>query len=198
MFLDEDDLVDTAIEDLISQLKSNPNVKIDNQVDTISKKLLTNNLAEATFDDSSSDIPKIGENDVRTQLGKMTISQKIKAAMFGSSTVRGILIQDPNRLIQQFVLKNPQLSMDELTEFSRSPNTPAGVLRTINQNDAWMKNYTLKLGLVSNPKTPIELSLKWVKFLVANDLKKLAKSKNIPQTLSVTARKKLIELDKRK
>ena len=61
-----------------------------------------------------------------------------------------------------------------------------------------MKSYSLKVALVTNPKTPGDLALKWLRYLHKADLRRIARSKNIPQVVAVNARKKLAEMDKRK
>ena len=47
--------------------------------------------------------------DLRTQMRDMTIPQKVKLALLGNSVARMLLISDPNRMIQEAVLKNPRL-----------------------------------------------------------------------------------------
>lgn len=138
------------------------------------------------------------EEDIRTILSKARLPEKIKYAMFGNAVCRALLVFDPNRMIQQFVLRNPKLTQKEVEEFARNPNCPEGVLRAIADKKEWMKWYPLKLTLVSNPKTPQDVSLKWLKFLNPGDLKTISRSKNLPQTVMVMAKKKLADLEKRK
>ncbi|MBX7137016.1 MAG: hypothetical protein K1X83_03460 [Oligoflexia bacterium] len=129
--------------------------------------------------------------NLRFLLGDMSIPQKIKLAMFGNATCRGALITDPNRVVHLAVLKNPKIQLPEIEEFSRSPHVPEAVLRAIAGTTTWMRNYRVKANLVCNPKAPSDVALRWVKFLNATDLKKLAKSKNVAQVISVAARKLL-------
>lgn len=131
--------------------------------------------------------------DIRTALSKMNIPQKIKIALFGNAICRTLLIRDPNRMIQQFVLKNPKLTLKEVEEFAKNPNCSEWVLRAIAGNQMWTKSYAVKSNLVFNPKTPLDLSLKWVRFLNATDMKRLSKSKNVSQVLSTSAKKAVSE-----
>jgi len=136
--------------------------------------------------------------DIRTLISKMRLPEKVKLAMFGNSTARGLLIRDANKMVQLFVLKNPKLTLKEIEDFSKNPNLSDQVLRHISSVQAWVKSYTVKLHLVINPKTPGDLSLKWLKFLNTPDLKNIARSKNLPQIVTVAAKKRLSDLDKRK
>ena len=136
--------------------------------------------------------------DMRQILGAMTIPEKIKAAMFGNSECRAILISDKNRMIQEYVLQNPKLSIGEIQDFAASPNSSQHVLRGIASNRDWIKEYKTKLALVKNPKTPPDISLKWIRYLHTGDIRNLSKSKNIPQVVAVAAKKKLAEMQKKR
>ena len=138
-----------------------------------------------------------GNEDIRLTISKATLPQKIKLAMFGNSTCRAILIRDSNRMIQEFVLKNPRMQLPEIEEFGRNPNMAQNVLRIIANNQGWMKSYQLKSSLVQNPKTPGDIALKWLKHLNMNDVKRLAKSKNIPQVVAMMAKKKVNDAERK-
>jgi hypothetical protein len=80
------------------------------------------------------------DGDVRNSIAKMKLPEKIKAAMFGNSTARTLLIRDSNRLVQQFVLKNPRIQLREIEDFAKNPNLSEQVLRLISNNPAWTKS----------------------------------------------------------
>jgi hypothetical protein len=128
----------------------------------------------------------------------MSVAEKIKAAMFGDVNARALLIKEPNKLVQSFVLKNPQITFEELVGFASDPNTPKGILRVLSETNKWSKEYAMREALVFNPKTPLDISMKWVRYLNMADLKKLSKSKSIPNTLVVIIRKRVTELERRK
>ncbi|MCC6953044.1 MAG: hypothetical protein IT290_02885 [Deltaproteobacteria bacterium] len=123
-------------------------------------------------------------------INDLSIPQKIKLALFGNMSARGLLIRESkNRQIPLFVLQNSRLTDNEIQEFSRNTNLSDQVLREIASNSDWMKNYAVRFNIVSNPKSPIDSSLKWVKYLNMQDLRKLMKSKNIPQVVASQCRK---------
>lgn len=132
--------------------------------------------------------------DLRAQLAEMSVPQKIKLAMFGNAVCRGVLILDPGKMIQQFVLKNPKLGINEIEAFAKNPNISDFVLRTLSESKNWMRNYSLKVSIVSNPKTPGDVALKWLRYLQEGDLRRVANSKNIPQLVATTAKKRLMEM----
>jgi hypothetical protein len=65
------------------------------------------------------------------------------------------------------------------------------VLRIIAHNRAWTKNYSVVVGLVKNPKTPVAMSMNMMQRLNDRDLGQLSLDRNIPEALRVAARKKL-------
>lgn len=133
--------------------------------------------------------------DIRAQLGAMKIGDKIKAALLGNSICRGLLITDSNKIIQQCVLRNPRLALPEVENFSKNTNVGDAVLRHIASSKNWMKYYSVKVNIVSNPKTPGDLALKWLRYINKPELKRLSKSKSVPQLIATTAKKRLVDME---
>ena len=131
------------------------------------------------------------DDQLYIRITKMLLPEKIRLALLGNATCRALLIRDSNRMIQAFVLKNPRLQAKEVEDFARNPNLSEFVIRNIADNQTWTKNYAAKLNLVLNPKTPLEISLKFMRYLNVYDVRRIAKSKNLPQTLTVMARKRM-------
>ncbi len=77
----------------------------------------------------------------------------------------------------------------EIEAISKSRSVAEDVLRHISNTNEWMKSYTIKLNLVSNAKTPLPIAMKLLTQLREPDLRKLAKSKNVSQTLANQARR---------
>jgi len=140
------------------------------------------------------DLQANDNTDIRSLIKDMTLPQKVKAAMFGNATCRALLIKDSQRVVQEAVLKNPQLQEREVHDFLKGSNTPELVIRRIADSKQWMKSYQAKYLLVSNPKTPIDLGLKWVRYLRRNELKRLAQSKGVSQVIATAARKRSAQI----
>ncbi len=160
---------------------------LDSQVKNISKELSSSHLEKEFTSEESEAEPA----DIRAKLSKMSIALKLKSALLGNSTVRGILIYDSNRLIQEAVLKNPRLQIREVENFAQNPNTSDWVLRKISENKQWISIYQIKASLVFNPKTPLSISQRLLPYLREHDLRKIARTKNLSSTLISLARKRL-------
>lgn len=126
------------------------------------------------------------------RLSLLNVTGKVKAAMRGSREERGILIRDPNKLVSIAVLSSPKLTVQEVENFSRLGSVSEEVLRVIGTTRAWVKNYGVIRGLCFNPKTPIGLSLGFLKRLLERDIKHVATDRNIPDPVKLAARKILL------
>jgi hypothetical protein len=123
------------------------------------------------------------------RLKHMTIGQKIKVAQTGDKEVRGLLVKEANKQISMAVLKNPRMTENEALKLAVTKGTIEELLRMIAGNKVWMKSYQMKCALVTNPKTPVPLSIKLMNQLYDKDLEKTSRSRGIPIIISSTAKK---------
>jgi hypothetical protein len=135
---------------------------------------------------------------INQQLARMGFTERLRAACKGSREMRAILIRDPNKLICTTVLSSPKLTEQEVESFSRMANVAEDVLRIIGSNRAWMKNYSIVVGLTKNPKTPLALSLNMMGRLNDRDLQMLSMDRNVPEPLRVAARKRVVAATSKK
>lgn len=129
------------------------------------------------------------EKSLLQRLQEMTVSEKIKLALRGNRETRMLLLRDSNRMIRRFVLQNPRLADDEIIAISKNRSADEELLRLISENRDWTKNYQVKLSLTTNPKTPLVLALRFVSGLNDRDIRSLAKSKNVSQTVAAAAKR---------
>ncbi len=126
--------------------------------------------------------------NVQQVLQAMTIPQKIKIAVSGAKDARTLLIRESSKMVSLAVLENPRITIGEIEFFAKSTNLSEDVMRKIGSNPEWSKRYTVASGLVSNPKTPVGVSLGFVGKLADRDLKLLEKSRNVPAAVRTAAR----------
>jgi hypothetical protein len=127
------------------------------------------------------------------QILEMSVGERIKLALKGNRDARMILIRDPNRLIQRFVLQNPRISDDEVIMIAKNRNLEGEILRSIGEHRNWARNYQVRLALVTNSKTPLTTALHFIATLGERDLRLLAKSKNVSATVVSQARRLLAQ-----
>ena len=112
------------------------------------------------------------------------VNKKITQATLGSREDRGRLIKEQNRIIVYSVMNSPKITDDEIAAYAGNKNLSKEILFLISTNRNFTKKYMVKVALVNNPKTPLLTSKKFLRHLTGKDLTKVAKSKNVPKTLS--------------
>ncbi|MEO7095741.1 MAG: hypothetical protein ABI175_20955, partial [Polyangiales bacterium] len=125
----------------------------------------------------------------------MTVSQKIRTAMLGGPSARALLVRDKNRLVAQAVIRSPLIQDPEVANIAASRAVSEDVLRLIGSNGEFTKSHQIKYNLVANPKTPVAISMRLLQHLRLDELKKLAKSRNVSGQVAKMARQ---EMDKKK
>ena len=160
-------------QDLLAEIQNNKQLKEQEIADTAAKA-----------------VPDVQKRKTLLQrLGSMNVVQRIQLAVKGGREERGLLIRDPNKIVQRAVLQSPRLTDLEVENFAAMANVSQEVLRNIAKNRAFMKSYIVMKNLAKNPKSPIDITLHLLPRLIPADLKQLAGNKNVPETLRSSAQK---------
>ena len=142
--------------------------------------------------------PDLGKRQTLLQrLATMTVAQRVQFAIKGGSEARRTLIRDSNKIVQRAVLESPRLTDQEVEAFASMSSLTDEILRLIAKNRNFRKNYMVVRNLMSNPKTPLDVSLHMLPILNVQDLKKLCTNKNVPETLRSTAQKLNLQRQKK-
>ncbi|PIE02531.1 MAG: hypothetical protein CSA81_06880 [Acidobacteria bacterium] len=128
---------------------------------------------------------------VLQQVSKMTVPQKVQAAIKGKREMRSTLVRDTNKLVCSAVIRSPRMTEAEAESYAALRNVQTDVLRLISMNREWMKSYKIVMILVKNPRTPIGVSTRLIRRVSRKDLRLLKMNRGIPEVLRVTARRML-------
>jgi hypothetical protein len=151
-------------------------------------------LAQAMVEESEGEA--IDESNLYALIQQMNIVQKVKLARLGNKEARSLLVRDRNKVVAVAAVGSPKLTDNEVVAIAQSRNVCDEVLRLIANNRLWTRNYKVKLGLATNPKTPQPMAMKFVNFLQDNDLRSIVKSKDVPTAISTHARRVLMKKGK--
>jgi hypothetical protein len=170
------------------------------ETDAIAEQTVAAGMDEDTHeeDDEGEERLKTKFLPLHQQLQQMTVSQKIRRAILGTSADRMLLVRDTNRLVAAAAVSAPQFTDSEAAIVASNRNVHDDVLRVIAQNRNFTRNYQVKLNLVLNPKTPLTFSARLLPHLRDNDLRSMSKSKNIPASIQSAARQQLQRKDNKK
>jgi len=123
------------------------------------------------------------------KIARLDITGRIQLAMKGTKEERALLVRDGTKIVALAVLESPKISDAEVEKFAGQKNVLEVVLRAIPMKRRFMKQYGVVRNLVSNPRTPIDVSLGLVKHLMVNDLKLLSNNKDVSDTIRKLATK---------
>ncbi|HEY5282123.1 MAG TPA: hypothetical protein VIM14_04970 [Polyangia bacterium] len=127
---------------------------------------------------------------------ELKIFEKIRLATIGNAYCRQVLIRDSNRLVAMSVVRSPAITDGEIVAAAANRAVCDDVIRFIAGSREHTKDYAVKQALVNNPKCPLAASLRLLSFLRPDDLKSISRSRNIPGTLAMAAKKLLQTRDK--
>lgn len=142
------------------------------------------NLAKA-LEESEPD--KAKRETLLQKLARMRVVERVQMALKGGREERMLLIRDSCKVVQRAVLQSPLLSEQEVESFANMASLTDETLRLIAGNRKFRKNYGITKALVFNPKSPLEITLHLLPHVKPQDLKFLAISKNVPETLRTAA-----------
>lgn len=188
------DFIQTAPPTVVSQRDDSEDIEIEIDELDAEDVATTSELpldAEAFFADSEDDGLEGSARQIplARMLRDMSAAQKIALALKGNREARIALIRDSNRMVSSAVLKNPRITDREILSAAQNRASSEEVIRLICSNRDAVKNYQIRHALVSHPKTPMQLAMRFMKTLRSSDIKNLSKSKSIPSALVNQAKK---------
>jgi hypothetical protein len=129
---------------------------------------------------------------IQQQVMKLSIAKKIEwANKKGNKEVRTILLRDPSKLVQLAVIQSARITEGEIAKVAHSRTAPNEVLQHIYNNRLLVKNYTIKVNLVNNPKVPVAVAMRFLTLLRQSELKSVSKNRNVSRALQSQAQKLL-------
>jgi hypothetical protein len=149
---------------------------------------------DSLADDGFGSFENMGEEERLStiqKIARMTVAERVQTALKGNREERIILIRDANRIVSSAVLESPKLTDSEVEAIAIMKNVSEEVLRLLGTKREFVKKYTVVHSLVKNPRAPIGTSLTLLNRILTNDLRGLARNKNIPEVLRKSAQRQL-------
>jgi hypothetical protein len=123
---------------------------------------------------------------------RMSSADKIRLALYGSREDRAMILRDPTRALHQYVLKSPQVTIDEVTAWVKNPQMSVDFLKQIADRKEWLARPAIAQGLARNPKAPLDLALRALDHVGAEALRQMAKGTGVSPNIAAAARKRLL------
>ena len=133
------------------------------------------------------------EQDAKPKKGyaliqSLNVAQKIRLALLGSQSDRAMLVKDANKVVSRSAIRSPAVSVSEALLYARNHSLNASIIEYIARNRKWMQNYRLKVQIVLNPKTPVNISLNALNSLRPSELRAVSQSHNVSGVVSQKAK----------
>ena len=112
-------------------------------------------------------------------IAELSKSEKIRMATVGTKAARLLLVRDINKQVAYAAISSPQTTTQEAAEIAKSKEVSEEILRYIGNKKDWIKSGDVKHNLVFNPKCPVGISMKFLSHLRADELRTLARSRNV-------------------
>ena len=116
------------------------------------------------------------------QPAPLTTAEKVMAAFHGDAEARRRLVRDPERAVWSAVIESPKMEVLDALAMAAMDLDP-DALREIGGDPRWSSSYDVRRALVTNPRTPAEVSMRFVDALSAEDLKSVAADERLPAVI---------------
>lgn len=116
---------------------------------------------------------------------------KIQQALHGDKNQRAAILRENNKALHTYVLRNPQIGLDEVAAIARMTTVAMDVLTFIAGRREWYERPEVAIALVRNPKTPVPLAIRMLDHVGQAELRQLAKA-GVREAISRVARKKIL------
>jgi len=123
----------------------------------------------------------------------MTTTEKIQLALHGNRDQRMAILRDSNRTLHPYVLKNPQVTAEDVLAFAKSATASGEMLKQIGERRDWLQKPQIAQALARNPKTPADVAIRALDYVGGEALRQLAKGQGALPHVVAAARKKVIK-----
>ncbi len=147
------------------------------------ERLLVRPLAQspAASPAASTGAPDEAESPERTQnvwdrMRGLSQMEKLLLAVKADRTERALLLQDSDPRVLLSLLRNPRLTLEEVTRLARSSFLTFQIADVILKSPQWMGSLDVRLALIHNAKTPPAFSLRILPTLPDAEVRAVARA----------------------
>ena len=90
--------------------------------------------------------------DLYARVRHFTAPEQLRSAREGDFSERTVLEQIYGKTVWELLLRNPRVTLPEVTRIARNPKLPKPLLELICENAGWLSNGTLRRSLLKNPQ----------------------------------------------
>jgi hypothetical protein len=138
-------------------------------------------LAQAAT--AAPDLQRSAEENLIARLPHVTLGQKIALARQASARILAALIVEGNAQVVEPAVENPRLTEAQVLKLLARDKLPLAVVPALCRSPHWTSVPNVALALLRYPHTPPEAAVKILPHVASADLRALAQTKTISQTM---------------
>jgi hypothetical protein len=111
---------------------------------------------------------------LREKVPELRLGDRIALGKIATPPVMPLLLADAERRVAEACLTNPRLREEDLVTAIRLDLASLALIQAAAESTRWSANYSVRLAIVLQPRTPLPIALAQVSGLVPRDLRRLA------------------------
>jgi hypothetical protein len=127
------------------------------------------------------------EGALKEMIPELRLGEKISVARIATPQVLLQLLADRDAKVSRTALVNPRLREEDLLFALRQQNVTRALIEEITASARWRDVYSVRLGLVLQPRTPLAIALAQLTSLVKRDLTRIAETPDLLPLLQAAA-----------
>ena len=124
---------------------------------------------------------------------KLTQAAKIHLALHGNRDQRNAILRDTNRTLHPYVLKNPQITIEDVLAIVKNAQSSPELLKQVAERREWLQRPQVALAHARNPKSPPEVAVRALDYAPIDAVRQIAKGTGVLPHVAQAARKKVIK-----
>jgi hypothetical protein len=122
----------------------------------------------------------------------MSVHEKVQLALHGSREERALILRAERAgVVQASLVRNPRISLDEITALARSSLLAPDAAEVLAENRQWGSSPQVAAALARNPRTPLRTACDVLDKVNPADLRAIAKGLGVRMQVAQAARKRL-------
>jgi hypothetical protein len=147
-------------------------------------------LARSLHQDGASE----GEDALRVPdfgMGRpVTLGERKSLARGHDRELIARVLRDPHPAVMRILLGNPRLTENDVLRLCARRPVACDVLREVFTNARWIVRYPIKLALVLNPYTPLDIGLQLIPLLHEQDVRRVREAADLSPELHSACRER--------
>lgn len=131
------------------------------------------------------------EEILRVRLDELTVGERVALARRSSRGLIAALRERGEAAVLEALLGNPRLVEGDAVCIARAEGAPSEVLARVADHPVWGLRQAVRAALLRNPRTPVHASMRLLKNLPRQELRKVRRDPEVPRVVRVAAERSL-------